>query len=162
MHQRCGLKRLTGRFIRHPVRRQFAQLLIHQREQFVGGVRIAVLDGGEDLSDVAHGGRDSSFFLLAPEDQATYTARLCQRASRQLGREDDGRIARVGWRAQNTAGAMVGQPLAERRPPIGWERVAAGRVRVGMVQDCEVRSLISEVLPRLCDFDCQPVQQPAL
>jgi hypothetical protein len=49
-----GLEGLTGRFVRHPVRGQFAQFLIHQREKFISGVRIALLDGGQDLSDIAH------------------------------------------------------------------------------------------------------------
>jgi hypothetical protein len=38
VNQCRGLEGLTGRFIRHLVRRQFAQFLIHQREQFLGGV----------------------------------------------------------------------------------------------------------------------------
>ena len=54
VNQRGGLERLTGRFVGHLVRRQFAQLLVHQREQFVGGVGIAFLDGSQDMSDVAH------------------------------------------------------------------------------------------------------------
>jgi len=44
---------LAGRFVRHLVRRQLEQLLRHQREQLVGGVCIALLDGSQDVSDVA-------------------------------------------------------------------------------------------------------------
>jgi hypothetical protein len=53
MNQCRGLECLTGGFVRHPVRRQFAQLLIDQRKQFVRGVGIALLDGGQDLGNVA-------------------------------------------------------------------------------------------------------------
>ena len=54
MHQRGGLQRLSGCFVRHLRRRQLAQLLIDQREQIPGGLLVAVLDRVEDLRDVAH------------------------------------------------------------------------------------------------------------
>ncbi len=54
MNQCRRLERLPGRFVRHPVGRQFAQLVIHQREQFIGGSGIAQLDGGQDMSDIAN------------------------------------------------------------------------------------------------------------
>src|SRR2546422_11642232 len=50
VHQCCGLEGLAGRFVSHLVRCQFAQLLIDQREQFVGSVGIALLDGSQDMS----------------------------------------------------------------------------------------------------------------
>jgi hypothetical protein len=53
VNQRRGLQRLTGRFVRHLVSRQFAQLLIHQCEQLVGGIGIALVDGSQDMGDVA-------------------------------------------------------------------------------------------------------------
>ena len=54
MNQRRGLECVPGRFVGHPMRRQFAQFFIDQREQLVGGIGIALLDGAQDSSDVAH------------------------------------------------------------------------------------------------------------
>jgi len=53
MHQRGGLQSLVGAFIRHARRRQLAQLLIDQRKQFIGGLRVAVLDGLQNAGNVA-------------------------------------------------------------------------------------------------------------
>ena len=53
MHQRGGLQSLVGAFIRHARRRQLAQLLIDQRKQFIGGLRVAVLDGLKNAGNVA-------------------------------------------------------------------------------------------------------------
>jgi len=55
VNQRSGLEGLAGGFVRHPGRGQLAQLFIDQREQFVGGVGIALLDGRQDVSHIAHG-----------------------------------------------------------------------------------------------------------
>ena len=49
-----GLKSLSGFFIGHPYDGEFAQLLINERKQFIGGFGVAMFDGVEDLSDVAH------------------------------------------------------------------------------------------------------------
>ena len=38
----------------HELRRQFAELFIDQRPQIPGGLLVAVLDGVENLRDVAH------------------------------------------------------------------------------------------------------------
>jgi hypothetical protein len=54
MHQRGGLERLTGRFVRHFVRGQPPQFLIDQWQQFVPGLGVALFHRSEDLSDVAH------------------------------------------------------------------------------------------------------------
>jgi hypothetical protein len=54
VNERGGLERLTGRFIRHPGGRQFAQLFIDERQQFVGGVGITLLDGRQEVSNIAH------------------------------------------------------------------------------------------------------------
>jgi len=67
VNQRGGLKGLTGRFIRHPMRRQFAQLLIDEREQFVSGVGLALLDRGQDLSYVAHTPDAAKLCSAAPD-----------------------------------------------------------------------------------------------
>ena len=54
MNERGGLKRVAGGFVRHLVRGQAAEFLINQRQQFVGGPGIALLDGGENARDFAH------------------------------------------------------------------------------------------------------------
>jgi hypothetical protein len=45
---------MVRRFIGHLVCRQSAELLINERKQFIGGLRIAVFDGLEDMGDVTH------------------------------------------------------------------------------------------------------------
>ena len=42
---------LAGLFLGEPLGGQFAQFVVDQREQFVGGLRIALLDGRQDLRD---------------------------------------------------------------------------------------------------------------
>ena len=54
MHQRGGLKCLAQRFVRHLVRSQPPQFLIDQRQQFVPGLGVALLDGSEDSNDLVH------------------------------------------------------------------------------------------------------------
>ena len=54
MHQSGGLQSLSGRQEGHFVGSESAQFLIDQREQFVSGFAVAVLDPLEDLGDVAH------------------------------------------------------------------------------------------------------------
>ena len=51
------MERVTGGFVGHLVRGEFAQLLIDERQQFLRGFGIAVLDGFEESRDVAHGAR---------------------------------------------------------------------------------------------------------
>ena len=55
MNQRRRLERLSGSLVRHPGGCQFAQLLIDQREEFVSGLRIALLDSRQDARYIAHG-----------------------------------------------------------------------------------------------------------
>jgi hypothetical protein len=52
MHKRGGLQRLVGRFVRHFHRCKFTQFAIHQRQQFFGGLGVAVLNGLKDARDV--------------------------------------------------------------------------------------------------------------
>jgi hypothetical protein len=61
VNQGGGLERLTGGFVRHPGGRQFTQFLIDQREQFVGGLGIASLDGRQDARYIAHGSKVNRF-----------------------------------------------------------------------------------------------------
>src|SRR5262249_8051547 len=54
--QRRCLERLARFFVSQLLRGELAQLVVHQGEQFLGGVRVAVFDGGEDASDFGHCG----------------------------------------------------------------------------------------------------------
>ena len=49
-----GLERLARLLLGQPLRRQLAQLVVDQRQELLGGVRVALLDGGQDARDVAH------------------------------------------------------------------------------------------------------------
>ena len=64
MHQGGGLKGLTGLLLSQFVGRQLAKLVVDQRQQLRGGVRVAVLDGRQDARDIGHGcgtwGRDDT------------------------------------------------------------------------------------------------------
>lgn len=46
---------MSRRFPRHLERGEAAEFLIDEREQFIGGIRVALLHRAEDLSHVAHG-----------------------------------------------------------------------------------------------------------
>ena len=48
------LERLAGRLVGQPLGRQAAQLLVNEREQPAGGVRVALLDGFQNARDLAH------------------------------------------------------------------------------------------------------------
>ena len=54
MNERRGLERLAGRLLGQFLRCEPAQLAIHQGQKLLGGVRIALLDGGEDYGDLGH------------------------------------------------------------------------------------------------------------
>ena len=55
MHQRGGLQRLAGFLISHADNGQLAQLLIDQRQQLIGRLRLARFNGVEQLGNVGHG-----------------------------------------------------------------------------------------------------------
>ena len=46
-----GLQRLAGLLLGQLLGRQLAQLVVDQRQELLGGVRIAALDGGQDAGD---------------------------------------------------------------------------------------------------------------
>ena len=71
MHERGGLQGLVGRFIRHARRRQFAQFAIDQRQQFIGGLGIAVFDGFKNAGNVAQPATITLFYKVAPENWAS-------------------------------------------------------------------------------------------
>ena len=50
-----GLQGVPGRLLSHLDRRQFAQLLIDQRQQFCRGLGVALTDRLQKMSHVAHG-----------------------------------------------------------------------------------------------------------
>ncbi len=53
MHQGGGLEGVTRRTVGHFIRRELAQFRIDQRQQLIGGLRIAVLDGLKNAGHVA-------------------------------------------------------------------------------------------------------------
>ena len=54
MDQRGGVERVARRFVRHVPGREFAQLIVNERQQLRRGVRVAGVDGGQDARDVRH------------------------------------------------------------------------------------------------------------
>ena len=54
MHERRGLESMPRDFVRHLLRGETAQFLIHQWKQFLGGLRVALLNAVKDVSDFAH------------------------------------------------------------------------------------------------------------
>ena len=57
MHQCRRLKSMSRRLVRHLVRRESAEFLINERKQVIGGLRVALFDGLEDVGDIAQGSR---------------------------------------------------------------------------------------------------------
>src|SRR5689334_15645469 len=54
MNKRGGLEGVTRSFTGHLVRGQAAQFIVNDRQKFVGGLGVTLLDGGENSGDVAH------------------------------------------------------------------------------------------------------------
>src|SRR5262249_34257904 len=54
MDQGRGIERLPRLLVRELLGRQFAQLIVDQWQELVGGGGIALLDGGQDARDVGH------------------------------------------------------------------------------------------------------------
>jgi hypothetical protein len=59
MHQRRGLERLPRLLLGEPLPRQPAQLVVDQRQQLIGGLGVALFDGGKDARDLAHAAQDN-------------------------------------------------------------------------------------------------------
>jgi len=55
MDERRRLQGLAGGFVGHPGRREPPQFVIDQREQLLGGLRVARLSAVEDVCHVGHG-----------------------------------------------------------------------------------------------------------
>ena len=54
MHERRRLERLAGLFLGKFLGRQPPQLVVDERQELRGGVRVALLDGGQDAGDFRH------------------------------------------------------------------------------------------------------------
>jgi hypothetical protein len=59
MDERCGFKRLAGFFMGHSFGGQLPQLIVYQRQKLFGGVRIALLDGEQNVCDLVHSFEDN-------------------------------------------------------------------------------------------------------
>ena len=54
MYQRSRLQRLPWFFQSQPLGGEFAKLFVNERQQLVGGRRVALLNLSQDLCDIAH------------------------------------------------------------------------------------------------------------
>jgi len=54
MHEGSRLKCLAWLFLRQPLGRQFAQLIVNQRQKLFGSSRIALFDGRKNARDIGH------------------------------------------------------------------------------------------------------------
>jgi hypothetical protein len=54
MHQGGGLERLARRLLGHLLRRQLPQLVVNEGQKLLGGLRVALVDGGQDARDFTH------------------------------------------------------------------------------------------------------------
>ena len=50
-----GLEGLAGLLAGESLRRQFPQFIVDEREEFLGGLGVTPLDGGQDVGNLAHG-----------------------------------------------------------------------------------------------------------
>jgi hypothetical protein len=54
VYQSRGVQRLAGLFLCQLLRRQLSQLIVDQRQELLGRVRVALLDRGKDAGHIAH------------------------------------------------------------------------------------------------------------
>jgi hypothetical protein len=54
MNERGGLERLPEFFLGQPLRGESSQFVVDERQELLGGLRIALLDGEQDASDFVH------------------------------------------------------------------------------------------------------------
>ena len=74
MHQRGGLQGLIGGFAGHFRPRKLAQLAINQRQQFLGGLRITLLDGFKNAGNLVQSLNTTKYCSLAPANWAASQA----------------------------------------------------------------------------------------
>jgi hypothetical protein len=65
VHERGGWQRLPGPALRHSLRRHPAQFLIHDWNQLLSGLGVAVRHRPQELRDVVHGRKIGGFLALA-------------------------------------------------------------------------------------------------
>jgi hypothetical protein len=54
VNQGGGLKRLARLLLRHLPGREFTKLIVDQRQKLSSGVRVALLNGVENMQDIGH------------------------------------------------------------------------------------------------------------
>ena len=98
-----GLERLAGLLLRQPLRGEPAQLVVDQRQQLLGGLGVAPLDGGEDAGHVGHrrGHRRPT--------------RWCPRQVRERRRSGEGSSGR-GGRPGRLESQLIPRPSTEIAP----------------------------------------------
>src|SRR5262249_28510735 len=110
VHQRGRLQGLAGLFVGQLVGRELAQLVVDQRQELRGGLRVALLDGGQDAGDVAHSVRRHAG-TLGDDRIMTPGGPACPPCRADGGR--DGAPATGGRR---------GRSRSSSRPSWGWRR----------------------------------------
>ena len=88
MDQCGGLQGLIGRFVGHARRSELAQFAIDQRQQFIGGLGIAVFDGFQNAGDVAQPLTINRFSCIAPEKRDSCAIPDLHRAFHRLSRKN--------------------------------------------------------------------------
>jgi hypothetical protein len=71
VHQGRSLKRLAGPFLRQPLSGEAAQLIVDKRQELVGSVWVAGVNGVQDARDIAH---ESQFTMR--NSKSLYSSRL--------------------------------------------------------------------------------------
>src|SRR5215471_17734934 len=86
MHQRRRLERLARFFMRKSGRSQLPQLLIHQRQQRLRRLRIALLNLRQDAGHVGHGYEDSQSAAEVPENPNDWSCGSPQPVSERVSK----------------------------------------------------------------------------
>jgi hypothetical protein len=107
--QRRGVERLARLLPRQLLRRQFAEFVVDQRQELRGGGRVALLDGGQEVSDFAQAVQDNH-----PDGGS-------QQAADRRGGQEQGPER---FRGPSEPPADVAQ--IELLAPLGRQRVEAG------------------------------------
>jgi hypothetical protein len=63
MNQTGGLQRLPRFLLRQLLAGELAQLVIDQRQELLSGLKVALLDGGQDTGDVGHSSKHTARVL---------------------------------------------------------------------------------------------------
>ena len=79
MDQCGGLEGMAGLLLGQPLGRQFAQLVVDQRQELFRGAGVALLDGAQDAGDFAHVGQ----FIPRKPARLAWRAIEAERVSRR-------------------------------------------------------------------------------